>query len=132
MDKDEAKKFAKSKFLKAAKEIVRNPKQALHLLDEVEEKLKGDYFKSTFKGIFKDLKLLFGLLRAFFLGQYKDISKENLALIILGLLYFLNPLDFIPDLLVGGFLDDVFIMGWVIRNVREELEKYEEWRSSQK
>ena len=49
----------------------------------------------------------------------RAIDDAQMALIVGALLYFLNPLDLVADALVGiGFLDDVGVLGIVLRKLR--------------
>ncbi len=50
---------------------------------------------------------------------------------VAGLLYFVSPLDAIPDWLLGvGFLDDIAVLGWVLKAVGDELNRFKDWRKS--
>ena len=40
------------------------------------------------------------------------------------------PIDMVPDFIVGGFLDDVTVIGWAITKVAQELEDYKLYRPS--
>ncbi|MNH38167.1 hypothetical protein D3C79_991600 [compost metagenome] len=52
--------------------------------------------------------------------------------IVAGLLYFVSPIDAIPDWLLGvGFLDDIAVLGWVLKTVADELGRFKAWRDSQ-
>ena len=46
------------------------------------------------------------------------------------LLYVIDPIDMVPDFIVGGFLDDVTVIGWAITKVAQELEDYKLYRPS--
>ncbi len=57
-------------------------------------------------------------------GKYK-MDKWNLSIIIGTILYVVSPIDAIPDfILVGGWIDDVAIVGYAIRKLSAELEQY--------
>ncbi|MDD3536919.1 MAG: YkvA family protein [Eubacteriales bacterium] len=46
-----------------------------------------------------------------------------------GLLYFVSPIDLIPDVIPGlGLTDDVVILGLIIRQVSSDLDKYKAWK----
>ena len=61
-------------------------------------------------------------------GRYKGVKKKNLVLIVVGILYLLNPVDLIPDVLLGvGFLDDVAVFFKILHKIEDELDRYEDW-----
>lgn len=48
------------------------------------------------------------------------------------LLYFVTPIDGIPDWLFGiGLVDDLAVLAWVMRTWRNELAAFEQWRAAQ-
>ena len=54
-----------------------------------------------------------------------------MILILAGIIYFVSPLDIVPDFLVGlGFLDDAAILTFVVNRLDKELEKYRGWKSN--
>src|SRR3546814_8002781 len=65
-------------------------------------------------------------------GEYRAISPNALIAVVAGLLYFLSPIDAIPDWLPGlGFVDDLAVLGWVMRKWSGELEAFKVWRQAQ-
>ncbi|MBV4493437.1 YkvA family protein [Pseudomonas oryzicola] len=80
----------------------------------------------------EDVKLLQSLCLAWWRGEYRAISAKALVTIVAGLLYFVSPIDAIPDWLLGaGFLDDIAVLGWVLKTVAEELARFKAWRDGQ-
>lgn len=80
----------------------------------------------------EDIKLLQSLCLAWWRGEYRAISPKALVTIVAGLLYFVSPIDAIPDWLLGvGFLDDIAVLGWVLKTVSDELARFKAWRDSQ-
>lgn len=124
MEPRQALKWARFKFLSAATIIAKDPSKILSLVTDVEGKISGKKFKEQFRTFWSDLKLMLAMLRDTAKGQYKPKSKRNILLIILGLLYFLSPVDLIPDLLLGGFIDDAALLAWIVAKVSGELENY--------
>lgn len=122
-------KWARSRFLSKAFEIFKDPKKLSELVRDVEGKINADFFKKQFKSIWSDLKLLLSLLRDTARGKYKPQSKKNVVLMILALLYFLSPIDLIPDLLIGGFIDDAALLAWVLAKVKTEIDNYKSQNS---
>jgi uncharacterized membrane protein YkvA (DUF1232 family) len=109
-----------------AERYVRNPKELLRLLTAAERRL--DRINAGPLTPFKrDLQTLLRMLRASGEGRYQQVSKRNLVLAGLGVLYLVSPLDLIPDFLPGGFADDAAIIAFVLKKVRGELVAFEAW-----
>ncbi len=71
------------------------------------------------------------LARAYALGQYRDIPWRTMLILLAAIIYFLNPLDLIPDLIpVAGLADDVAVLVWVYNAIGHEIEKFQLWESS--
>lgn len=102
-----------------------NDEKLKELLKAVTKKVKEN---KDLMEIWDDIKLLTELIRDWKRGEYKNLSKNNVILIIIGLIYLVNPFDIIPDFLFGGFLDDLAVIAFVIKKVSEELEAYKKWR----
>ena len=55
----------------------------------------------------------------------KTVPFRKKLVIILGLAYFLNPIDLIPaPILLFGIIDDLVVWSFIIYYLREELDKY--------
>lgn len=79
-----------------------------------------------------DILLCLELIRDYRSGAYRDIAAWAVAAVAFGLLYLVNPVELIPDVIpVVGYLDDVAVMAVIFKLVRAELEKYAAWRKSQ-
>ncbi|HSX69764.1 MAG TPA: DUF1232 domain-containing protein [Pseudomonas sp.] len=79
-----------------------------------------------------DLRLLQGLCAAWWRGEYRAISSQALVSVVAALVYFLVPLDMVPDWLLGvGLLDDLAVLAWVLRTWDGELAAYRAWREAQ-
>jgi len=48
------------------------------------------------------------------------------------LIYFVSPIDIIPDFLLGGLVDDALVLGLIIKQVTSDLDKYREWEEEYK
>ncbi len=68
------------------------------------------------------------LCKAYAVGDYRAVSLKTMLLVIAAVLYFVNPLDLMPDVIpITGFADDFAILLWVYGNIRQEIEKFLEW-----
>lgn len=103
-------------------------------LDKIQEGLKkATANKGSLTNIWDQLQLLFSLAKDYASGNYTAIPKSSIIAVVAALLYFISPLDLIPDFLVGlGFVDDAFVLGLVYKQVLKELDKYQVWKDSQK
>lgn len=55
----------------------------------------------------------------------KSVPKRKKLIIILGILYFLTPIDLIPaPILIFGFMDDLVLWGFIIYYLKDELDRY--------
>lgn len=80
----------------------------------------------------EDLSLFQALCVAWWRGEYRAISNQALVSVVAALLYFLSPLDALPDWLPGlGFIDDLAVLGWVMRKWSDELTAFRNWRDAQ-
>lgn len=125
--KDLYKKLNKSKT--RATELIKDSEKTKKIINEAST--KADANKADFQSIWGQFQLLFALARDYFNGTYRNVSTKSIVAIVAALLYFLSPLDLIPDFILGlGFVDDVFIIGLVIKQVTQDLEKYRLWKES--
>jgi uncharacterized membrane protein YkvA (DUF1232 family) len=77
-----------------------------------------------------DVLALLRLVREVVAGRYRKLPKGALVAIVAGLIYFVDPLDLIPDEIpVIGFLDDALVLGWVLSRVRGDLEAFLAWEA---
>ena len=66
------------------------------------------------------------LIKAYVQGSYTKLPLIMLVKITASLLYFVMPFDFIPDFLpFVGFADDLAIVVWVGKAIKEELDEFE-------
>ncbi|SDF01676.1 YkvA family protein [Phytopseudomonas seleniipraecipitans] len=79
-----------------------------------------------------DLGLLQQLCVAWWQGSYRAINPQALLAIVAGLLYFVSPLDAIPDFIPGlGLVDDLAVLAWVMKTWGNELDAFRVWRDAQ-
>jgi uncharacterized membrane protein YkvA (DUF1232 family) len=100
--------------------------------DKMEELLRDSEGKSRKLGIrqmYADIKVLISLLSDYKKGSYRDINKGSVLFIIAGLVYLVSPIDLVPDFIFGlGFLDDAMILGYILKQLYEVLDRYKIWK----
>ncbi|GFM64633.1 hypothetical protein PSCICJ_07510 [Pseudomonas cichorii] len=93
---------------------------------------KGSTEGSRLGRIKEDLRLLQALCLAYWRGEYRDISPKAILSIVAGLMYFLSPLDAIPDWIPGlGMFDDIAVLAWIMKHLTDELDAFRAWRERQ-
>jgi uncharacterized membrane protein YkvA (DUF1232 family) len=113
-----------------AERLVRNPKELLALLTKAERRLdRVDAGRLT--PVKKDVQTLLRLMRAYGEGRYRQLSKKNLVMAGLGIIYLVSPLDVLPDFLPGGFFDDAAVIGFIVKKIRTELVAFQIWEQAQ-
>ncbi len=113
-----------------AERLASNPKELLILLTKAERRLDR-VNAGRLTPIKKDVQTLLRLMRAYGEGRYRQLSKKNLALASLGIIYLVSPLDVLPDFLPGGFFDDAAVIGFIVKKIRTELVAFEIWEQVQ-
>jgi curved DNA-binding protein CbpA len=99
------------------------------ILNEKEFWEKVEKASPVLKGILKDLKDLYALFVDSIKGKYK-LHPAAMGIIGGGLLYFIIPLDLIPDYLpVVGLFDDFAVLSAIINSLQDELADFRKFKS---
>ena len=94
----------------------------------IEEKVKGS---GKLKRFSADIKLMFSMIRDYWNGSYRNVPWKSIAAMAGALIYVMNPLAFIPDLIIGfGFLDDAGVVALCLKLVESDLHKYAAWKET--
>lgn len=119
--------FYRNSMSKASR-ISRNSQSLLQLLKNVLNKTQRMGVGGIFDEIRERLVVLGKLVKAYATGEYRDIELKNVVIIIASLVYFLSPIDLLPDIIpVLGFTDDVAFLTFIFRSLGDEIEKFEIW-----
>ena len=121
------------RFRRRAAEVTRSPDELRQLLGAALSKAeRAGRLSARFAEVRGELNAFIGLLGAWARGDYRAVSPKALVMVTAAVLYFLAPLDWVPDFILGlGLLDDVAVIGYVLGAVREEIAAFERWRSEQ-
>jgi uncharacterized membrane protein YkvA (DUF1232 family) len=94
-------------------------------IDEIEEN------KSTLTEFFEKIRTFIRMIRAYIKGDYREIPWKSLILIVGALIYFLMPLDAIPDFIpVTGYLDDITIVFLVFKMLNDDINAFVEYENT--
>lgn len=129
LDKKSVLDFFKKSENKASV-LIKDKAKAKKTVEEAFSKASAN--QSSLGGTWQKLQLLYAISRDYLNGSYTEIPKRSIIAIIGGLIYFLSPIDIVPDFIpVVGFVDDVFVLNLVYKQLIKDLEKYKAWRKGQ-
>ena len=119
-------------YLKAKKlmsSTMSSPERLSKLITDAQNKF-GRYKGGTLSNIIEPFATAIRLIKAYASGNYRDIPKERLALLVTSIVYFVMPIDVVPDfILTLGHLDDIAVLTWTFQTVADELKKFVLWET---
>ena len=117
-------------YLGRARRLVRDPAALDELAQHARSKATGSS-NGRIRELGDRIKLLGRLVRAYANGTYREISVGNIVLIVAAILYFVTPIDLIPDAVPGaGLMDDATVLAFVLAKLELELERFSAWEKS--
>jgi len=120
------------KFLGKAEEYIKKPTRIKQLLTDAYQKAseKNDVGHLA-REAWETMQTLFRLIRLSVSGEYTELPTPTIVAAVAVVIYFLSPIDLIPDFIpVLGLLDDVALVAWFSSTVKEELDKFVEWEKT--
>lgn len=98
---------------------------------ESEEKAHQKINKSgLLKKYLQVIRLMFSMLNDYRKGAYTNVPWLTIGALVFILLYFVNPLDLIPDFIpLIGYLDDVTVLVLGLNLIETDLNNYLKWKA---
>ncbi|WP_053093831.1 YkvA family protein [Rufibacter radiotolerans] len=121
------------KFLNKAEEYVKQPLRVKELLNDAYQKAseKKD-FGTIATEAFESLATLSRMIRAAVTKEYHGIPTSTVVMGVAVIIYFLSPIDLIPDWIpIIGLLDDVSLLAWFMTSIKTEMDKFQAWEAAQ-
>lgn len=109
-----------------AEKLLKDEDRMERFLERLENKLK----KIPVVGKkLSNVPMLVSLVRAYVKKDYQDIPIGSIIAIVCALIYFVSPIDLIPDSIpILGYVDDVAVIAFVWRMVEDDVEEYRKWQ----
>lgn len=133
-DRITGEKVGRSSFFRTARkraiEYLKSPARLNRLIDRATHKIY--HRQGPFSEILESLQASFRLLRAYAGGRYREIPTASLISIVASIIYFVMPVDMIPDFILGlGLIDDAALLGWVLSSVKSDIDHFIAWERDQ-
>ena len=119
--------------LKKSTSLARKYSQILHLVVQLGVRLrKVDWKAIKDQGAKEKLVLIGRFAKAYAVETYRSVSSKTIVMVVTVIIYFINPMDLIPDLMpIVGLTDDVGILLWVYKALGSEVDKFITWEKNQ-
>ncbi|OZM56485.1 methyltransferase type 11 [Lottiidibacillus patelloidae] len=124
----------KEKYEHGMKKYESKAKQYIDDKDKTEGLLKKALSKaktrqSSLADVWEKLHLLLELVQAWKKGDYKEIPRKTIVTVIATILYFVSPLDLVPDFIAGlGIFDDAAVIAFAVKQISTDLDKFKLWQ----
>lgn len=128
---DREEKFLDRMKAKAA-EIVENREELRKLLERTQDKITKTNSDDSLKAkVIEFLSLIMRMIRSYIKGDYTQMPWQTLVMFVAGIIYFVTPLDAIPDFIpVAGLIDDATVLVWLGKCFRQDLSNYKKWEDA--
>ena len=121
------------KMFKQAKRILEEQSQLKALFGQVSKKLQtlnGSH--KQINELLEHVQLFLRMIKKSFSGEYSSFSNKTLLSLVFGLLYFVTPMDVVPDFIpLLGFSDDLSIIYFILKNFKSDIEAFKVWEFNQ-
>ena len=89
--------------------------------------------KKTSAKLNDSLRLFIRIINAYTSKEYTYVPWKTICLIVAGLIYFIYPVDLIPDFIpVSGLIDDIALIAWIYESIQDDIDNFLEWEKSLK
>ena len=121
-------------YINKAKKIINDDEKLKKLIEDVLKKLKEiSSDKKTSAKLNDSLRLFIRIINAYTSKEYTYVPWKTICLIVAGLIYFIYPVDLIPDFLpVSGLIDDIALIAWIYESIQDDIDNFLEWEKSLK
>ncbi|WP_462247990.1 YkvA family protein [Ekhidna sp.] len=84
------------------------------------------------KDLKSKLQILIKMAQSHISGAYRAFPVSSIILIVFALLYFVTPIDLIPDFIPAlGFADDASVVYLIVKKLNKDIVHFQEWERNQ-
>lgn len=117
-------------FTKKAESLIQSPARVQKLTAQAVRKLAGRG-AGGLQEVKSELQTAIAMINAWRGGYYQGVSTKTMVILVAAVLYFVVPIDVIPDFFLGwGFIDDMAVMGYAFSQLTDEVEAFKTWQDS--
>jgi len=120
-----SKAYQKARSL--VQKTIQSPERLLQLVTSAQSKSER-HRSGKLSAVFDSVSASFRLMKAYAKGEYRSISIESFALLVASIIYFVMPIDVMPDFIIAlGLADDAALLAWTFRAISDDLANFIEW-----
>ncbi|MEQ9763660.1 YkvA family protein [Streptococcus jiangjianxini] len=128
-DKKQAMMELQSRY-KKADELLRDDAKMEPFLEKLEKRMKWVPF---IRQELKMLPILISMVRSYWKKDYTRAPRRTMLAIVSALIYFLSPIDVVPDWIpILGQLDDALVVAACWKLVNKDVEDYRRWQKERR
>jgi uncharacterized membrane protein YkvA (DUF1232 family) len=118
--------------LNSAARLSGNAGRITLLLARLSKKMTSvSWSKESFAVAKEKLSIFSRMASAYVSGKYRSVPWKTIMTILAAIIYFVNPLDLIPDFVpLMGLTDDFGVLIWVYNSISTEIDKFLAWEKS--
>lgn len=115
-------------YRRRAETLLQNPGRVQKLLVSASRK-QANAGGDKLREMRAQLTTAIALVKAWLVGDYRQVSNKTLVILLAALLYFVMPLDVVPDFLLGwGLIDDAAVLSYAFLQLETEIAAFQAWR----
>ncbi|WP_421976784.1 YkvA family protein [Roseivirga seohaensis] len=115
-----------------ARKIVNDRVKLKELLADTQKKMEASSSDDSLKAkIVEFLSLIMRMISSYLKGVYTETPWQTIIMFVAGLIYFVTPIDAIPDFIpVAGLIDDATVLVWLGKSFRSDVDRFKKWEES--
>lgn len=120
------------KVFTRAEESVKSNEKLKKLVNNVKSKMGKVKDDEEERGAFvTQINLMIRMVKAYVNGDYRSFSYQTIVMFVFSLVYFITPVDLIPDFIPGlGLTDDLSILYLIIKSFAQDVENFQAWEDT--